>query len=153
MRQLEGKGSRIGGEAGSTIVEMALILPLFLLLVVGIFEFGRAWLIINTMNHATREALRFAATTPSIGANNDAVLATATAILTAAGITGATVTNTAPGGDPPAVRVDIALTYAWMTGIGPLLGFSFGGTIPLASCAVMRYELVPNSNPAPAPCP
>lgn len=142
MRRFGGtKGSRIDGEAGSTIVEMALILPLFLLLVFGIFEFGRAWLIINTMNHAAREAVRLASVTPNLTTNNTAVVTKATTILTTAGITGAAVTNTAATGTPLQTTVNIALTYTWLTGIGPLLGFSFTGTIPLSSSATMRYEL------------
>ncbi|MBZ0169186.1 TadE-like protein [Candidatus Methylomirabilis lanthanidiphila] len=141
MRQLGKKRSRIGGEAGSTIVEMALILPLFLLLVFGIFEFGRAWLIINTLNHAAREAVRLASVTPNLTTNNGAVITKATTILTSAGIAGATVTNTAATGTPLETTVNIALTYTWLTGIGPLLGFSFAGTIPLSSSATMRYEL------------
>ncbi len=149
MRHPREKRLRGNGEAGSTIVEMALILPLFLLLVFGIFEFGRAWLIINTMNHAAREAVRLAVVTPSLTEDyttEDAtgVVDRANKILTDAGITGADVHNTAPTaptiGAPLQVTVTIGLTYKWMTGIGPLLGFSFTGAIPLLSQATMCYE-------------
>lgn len=121
-------------------VEMALILPLFLLVTFGLAEFGLAWLTVNTMNHAAREAVRLAAVTPSLAANDSAVVSRATTILANAGITGASVTTTAPAGTPPQVGVSIALTYTWLTGIGPLFGFSFTGAIPLASAATMRYE-------------
>jgi len=129
----------VSGERGLAILEMAFILPIFLLLTIGLAEFSRAWLVVNTMNHATREAVRLAATTPSLTANNTAVIGRANTILAAAGIAGATVTNTVPAGIPPQVQVDIAFTYAWITGISPL-GFNFTGTIPLASQATMRYE-------------
>lgn len=121
-------------------VEMALILPLFLLVTFGLAEFGLAWLTVNTMNHAAREAVRLAAVTPGLAAGDSAVIAKATTILTAAGITGASVSSTAPAGTPPQVGVSIALTYTWLTQIGPFFGFSFTGTIPLASAATMRYE-------------
>jgi len=145
MLQPGEKGSHIDGEAGSTTVEMAIVLPLFLLLVFGIFEFGRIWLIVNTMNHATREALRLAATTAGLTAGDstatpNTVTNKATTILGNAGIIGAFVTNTAPAGSPREVVVNIVLTYTWMTQIGPLLGFSFIGNIPLVAQATMRYE-------------
>lgn len=148
MRRSSGKG--ISGRAGgSTTVEMAVVLPLFLLLVFGIFEFGRVWLVVNNMNHASREAVRLAAVTPSLTANDTAVIGRANTILATAGIIpgapgiiGITVTNTAPPAGPPprVVAVTIALTYTWITGIGPLYGFSFAGGIPLASSATMCHE-------------
>lgn len=142
MRQPEERRSPIGPKTGSTTVEMAIVLPLFLLLVFGIFEFGRVWLVVNTMNHASREAVRLAAVTPNLSANNGAVITKAQTILAAAGITGASVSNTAPAGTPPGVEVDISLTYEWMTGVLPALGVSgMTGSIPLASSATMRYEL------------
>ncbi len=134
------QGSVIGGQAGAAIVEMAFVLPLFLLMSFGIFEFARAWLTLNTMNHATREAARVAATTAPLTANSSAVVTKANGILTNAGLTGASVTNTAPAGNPPEVTVITSLNYRYMTGFGPIFGFSFTGIIPLASQATMRYE-------------
>ncbi len=141
MRQFRGKVDLNNGQRGSTTVEMAIFLPLFLLLVFGIFEFSRAWFTLNSMNHATREAVRLAAVTPALTAGHASVIARATNILTASGITTATVANTAPTGSPKEVQVTIDLTYSWITQIGPLLGYSFKGTIPLHTSAIMRYEL------------
>ena len=140
MRRPQSQGSLIGGEAGAEIVEMAFVLPIFLLLSFGIFEFGRAWLAVNTMNHATREAVRLAATTAGLTADSTSVVDKAKGILANAGLTGAIVTNTAPSGAPPQVTVTTTLNFTFMTGIGPILGFSFAGTIPLSSQATMRYE-------------
>lgn len=158
MRQLRGRKSLINGKAGSATVEMALVLPLFLLLVFGVAEFGRAWMIINTMHHAAREAVRVAATTASLTADYETgdydpvtcstlgVVDRAKCILEKAGITGAEVYNTAPiipippDQTPPLVTVNIVFTYNWMTQIGPLLGINFTGSIPLTSAATMRYE-------------
>jgi Flp pilus assembly protein TadG len=130
----------VGGQRGSAIMEFAFVLPLLLLLTFGIVEFGRAWLIVNTLNHAAREAVRLAATTTALKGNDPAVVNKAQAILTAAGVRGASVTNTSPSGAPPAVTVTTAVNLAFLTGIGPLLNFSFAGTIPLTSSATMRYE-------------
>ena len=140
MRKPRRQGSLIGAEGGSTIVEMAFVLPLFLLLTFGIFEFGRAWLIVNTMNHATREAVRLAATTAGLTANNASVINKGKDILAAAGLSGASVTNTGPSGTPPQVTVTTSLTFNFLTGMGPLFGFSFPGTMALTSVATMRYE-------------
>jgi len=43
---------------GQTLVEFALILPIFILLLVGIFDFGRAVYAYNTISNASREAVR-----------------------------------------------------------------------------------------------
>ncbi|MBT2552948.1 TadE/TadG family type IV pilus assembly protein [Arthrobacter sp. ISL-5] len=52
--------SRIG-EKGAAAVEFALILPILLMLVLGIFEFGRAFNIQVALSEAAREAARYAA--------------------------------------------------------------------------------------------
>jgi Flp pilus assembly protein TadG len=46
---------------GTTIVETAVVLPVFLILVFAIFEFGHAQLINNVMNSACRNAARVGA--------------------------------------------------------------------------------------------
>jgi len=45
---------------GQTLVEFALILPILVLLLVGIFDFGRAVYALNTVNNAAHEAVRLA---------------------------------------------------------------------------------------------
>ena len=51
-----------GSRRGQTLVEFALILPIFLLLLVGIFDFGRAIYAYNTVSNAAREGGRLAIT-------------------------------------------------------------------------------------------
>jgi len=43
---------------GQTLVEFALILPIFLLVLVGIFDMGRAVYAYNTISNASRQAVR-----------------------------------------------------------------------------------------------
>lgn len=43
---------------GQALVEFALIVPIFLLLVLGVFEFGRAWNVYQTLSEAAREGAR-----------------------------------------------------------------------------------------------
>ena len=45
---------------GTAMVEMALVLPIFLMLVLGIIEFGRAMMIANLVTNAAREGARVA---------------------------------------------------------------------------------------------
>lgn len=45
---------------GQSLVEFALILPIFVLLLVGILDFGRAVFAFNTLNNAAREGGRVA---------------------------------------------------------------------------------------------
>jgi Flp pilus assembly protein TadG len=51
---------------GQALVEFAIILPVLFLLLFGIFEFGRAMYIKNTLNNAARSAVRVAVVTPSL---------------------------------------------------------------------------------------
>jgi len=52
------------------MVEFALVVPLLLFLVVGIFEFGRAWMTKNLVTGAAREAVRmFAVNNNTVAAN------------------------------------------------------------------------------------
>lgn len=54
----ESPGSRRG--AGQALVEFSLIIPLFLLLLVGVFDLGRAVFSYNTLTNAAREGARTA---------------------------------------------------------------------------------------------
>ena len=61
-------------EKGQSLVEFALVVPLLLLLVIGIAEFGRAWMTKNILTGAAREAVRMYAV------KDDTAAATARAI-------------------------------------------------------------------------
>lgn len=47
--------------SGTTLVEMALVLPVFFLFVMAIIEFGHAYLVIGTMTAAVKKAARMGA--------------------------------------------------------------------------------------------
>lgn len=55
-------GSTRSIERGAAVVEMAMVLPVLILLVVGIWATARAWNVHNVMDHAVREGARFGAT-------------------------------------------------------------------------------------------
>jgi Flp pilus assembly protein TadG len=48
------------GEKGAELVEMAFVLLLFLVLMIGVFQFGRAYNIYQNITNAAREGARFA---------------------------------------------------------------------------------------------
>ncbi|MFN2417743.1 MAG: TadE/TadG family type IV pilus assembly protein [Candidatus Limnocylindria bacterium] len=58
--------------AGQSMVEFALILPLFILMVFGILDFGRAIYAYSTINNAAREGARWAIVDQGVGHIQDA---------------------------------------------------------------------------------
>jgi Flp pilus assembly protein TadG len=125
---------------GQSLVEFALLLPFFLLMVVGVAEFGRAWMTRNILTGAAREGARVAAVQLNPATSVSAGGAAVTAVLASAGITTPPPlvnVNPAPGLPFPAVRVDVTYTYSIaITGFIPGLPGSF----PLTGTATMRRE-------------
>jgi hypothetical protein len=65
---------RRGGHRGQSLVEFAVILPIFILVLMGIFDMGRAVYAYNTISNAAREAVRVGIvdqTCSTIGAEAD----------------------------------------------------------------------------------
>ena len=59
----------IRNERGAALVEAALVLPVLILIVFGITEFGRAMFITNTLNNVAREGARRAAVSSPLNAS------------------------------------------------------------------------------------
>ena len=51
-------------DRGQALVEFALIIPIFILLLVGVFDVGRVVFASNDSSHAARDATRFASVSP-----------------------------------------------------------------------------------------
>ena len=58
-------------QKGQALVETALILPILLLLIMGLFEFGRIMYIKNTLNNAARAGVRTAVVTQGYDATTN----------------------------------------------------------------------------------
>jgi Flp pilus assembly protein TadG len=135
-RRLSGTAVR---DRGAAAVEFALLLPVLLLLVFGIIDFGRALNAQITLTQAAREGARLAA----LG-QPDVVNRTQGA---ASGLSPVTVTVTAcPDGAGPGVDASVTTSYAFSfaTPIGAIAGM-FGGTglgspITLTAQGVMPCE-------------
>jgi Flp pilus assembly protein TadG len=69
-RQSRRGTARAGSEDGVQIVELALVLPLLMVLVVGIFDFGAAFNLKQKLTNVAREAARFGANQPTSDLTN-----------------------------------------------------------------------------------
>jgi Flp pilus assembly protein TadG len=137
------------GERGQALVETALILPVLLMLVLGILEFGRAWNTKQVITDAAREGARLAVVyNPDVDqADVEAAIATA---LSRSGIPGTAVEidfdrdPESSGGkwrktdDLQTVYVGVQYRFGFF---GPLLkAISGSETITLATVVTMRNE-------------
>jgi len=99
-------------QKGQSLVEFALVIPIFILLLFGIIEFGRLWETMNVLTSAAREGARIAAVTSPDGAR---VRSTALNLLAGSGLSGVSVALSGPGGSH-AVTVTVSGTYVPLTG-------------------------------------
>jgi Flp pilus assembly protein TadG len=89
MIQIPNKLRNRKARRGAHIVEMALVLPILIMVVFGIIEFARANQIRQTVKQAAYEGARVGITTDATVAN---VQTQANSVLSSVGITGGTVT-------------------------------------------------------------
>ena len=130
----------LDSKKGSALVEMALSIMLLMLLVFGIFEFGRAMYITNTLNNAARYGARLAVV--STKPLNVTSLITEIKNHSALNSTdlGLIEVFIDPSSPPPgsAVTVTVRLPFA---PIVPLMVDFFPSGFKLKGEASMRYEL------------
>jgi Flp pilus assembly protein TadG len=110
---------------------------MFLLLLIGITEFGRAWMTRNILTGASREAVRIAA----VQGNTASALSRANSILSSAGISGALV-NIADDGTPYGTCI-VTVSYAFPVSVAGFLntfGILSGNNITLTTSTSMRKE-------------
>lgn len=118
-------GGRWGNDGGASAVEFAIVLPLLILLLGGIIDFGFAFNAQIGLSHAAREGVRFEAIDPA-GEDGAARAVDAYVPLMTTGV-GASVTQNCPG---DVAAVEIRATYDFIF-------LPFGGR-ELSSEAVMR---------------
>lgn len=110
-------------DRGAAVVEFALLLPLLLLLLFGIIDFGRALNAQITITQAAREGARLVALNqPNVVSRTQAA---------AVGLSGVSVTvvTSCPPGAGPGVNADVQVSYpfTFVTPIGAFASF-FGGS-------------------------
>ena len=145
------RGMRFRDDSGAALVEFALVAPLLLLMVFGIFEFGRVWNVYQTMTDAAREGARRIAVANGQGWT---VIEPAVRDALALGVMDPAVATITPGpqsfaannagdGTPGSqARVDITYDYTFniLGNIPTLFGSENFGTITLSTFSVMRNE-------------
>jgi Flp pilus assembly protein TadG len=130
---------------GQSLIEFALLLPVFLLAVVVVFDLGRAIYYYSAVHNAAREGVRYGIVHPDdvAGMKNKAVKYATGLGLTTANVTAGLGTPETIGGFPnPTVKVTVTYSFSPAT---PLLDLLLpGGTINLKGEAVMRTEALPS---------
>ena len=138
---------------GQSLVEFSLILPILMILVFGILDFGLGLRSYISLSNAVREGARYASVGNPVGIESDCngmtndtvygriCVATGGLDLTELDPDVSFPQGVAPGNS---VVVSADYTYRFVTPLGDLIGFFSGGTFPssidLSSSANMRLE-------------
>jgi Flp pilus assembly protein TadG len=138
---------RTADERGQALVELALILPVLLLLIIGMMEFARAWNAKQVITDAAREGARLAVVQD--GGSQAEVRAAIQTALNRAGIPGPAATiqfdeTPAPGGNwrrhGEIQQVYVAIDYRFSF-LGPVIRAATGSeTITIRTLVAMRNE-------------
>lgn len=112
-------------ERGAAAVEFAILLPVLLLILIGIMEFGRAFNVQITASNAAREGARYAAVHYADTSGFTVGNAVAAARLAAPTLPAATTINVTYSagsscGPGKTVKVTVLPPRAWLTGFLPL---------------------------------
>jgi Flp pilus assembly protein TadG len=140
----------IHSESGQALVEFALVLPVLLIVLLGIVDFGRALNYYNDATHLSAEAARFAVVNRKPDVANAASLQLqihqqadspelrngSTSVTNAAQVCVDFPNGTQLAGDP--VRVQVGFTYSWL----PFLDI---GAATISASSVMRLEAAPTT--------
>lgn len=137
------RGNRRWGrhsEFGQALVEFAMIVPLLLLLLFALIDFGRGFYTWLLVTNAAREGARVAATqqgaSPVITRINDSISGLEPSALTI------TLTNIQGARGEP-VEVDLVYDFEFVSPIGDIINFMTGGSISdptISAHASMRLE-------------
>jgi len=139
LKRLTGRPRK--AEDGQSLVEFTLVLPIFLLVLFAVVDFGMAFHAWITVTNSAREGARIGAVRASGAEIEQRVRDTATSLDQANLSVAVTNAEGQPGGS---VVVDVSYDYSLMTPLADLLNLVSGGTIPstlsLSSTADMRLE-------------
>ena len=132
-------------DAGQSLAEFAILLPILMGVVIGIFEFGRAWNVDQVLTNAAREGGRLAVIETS---SQGDVLNAVEGALTNAALEPSLATITVDGmdegyGTQATVQVEYPYEFVFLGPIMAFLGDGEGdtpGSITLTSQIVMRNE-------------
>jgi Flp pilus assembly protein TadG len=136
------RARRRNGEKGQALVEFTLLIPIFLLLLFAIIDFGMGFYSWITVTNAAREGARLGAVLATQQEIEDRVYQTASLPDEATKMT-VTVTN-AQGQPGESVVVEVDYDYDLITPLAGIVSFvsgdTLGPTLTFSSTAEMRLE-------------
>jgi len=147
--RIHGRSGILGRQRGQALVEFALVLPLFTLMIMAIIDFGWAFRSYVTITNAAREGARYGVACRTADEIKARTVDYSSNILTTADVSvsfPAAALNPCAGsttlGEPVVVTVNY--DYEYITPIGGLVSMISGGTLPsplrLSSTTKMRIE-------------
>ena len=128
--------TRLRGEHGASAVEFGLIVPILLILVLGIVEFGHAFQVQGTLSAAAREGARAMALRNDQAQAKDAVQAAAAAL--DPGVSDAQISISPAACPTGATTQNVTLTISYPM---PFVTDFFGAEIGLTGTGGMRCQL------------
>ena len=151
MNASVGKTRRLrGGERGQSLIEFVLVAPVLLVLLAGVFDFGRHFFTRLTLRHAVAEAARFAVTgnqliDPDTGQPMTRAESILDVIVDKAGDLNVDVNGiriTPPDGGAPGDVVQISASYRDHFVMAPVIRFFSTGYVDFTVATVVRNEPV-----------
>jgi len=127
------RGGSVSSDRGAAAVEFALLLPLLVLIVFGLIDFGRAINAQITLTQAAREGARALALGSSTYQSRAQAAAIGLSPVTVTPVTSCPVGSARAGGD---AKVTVTYTFSFVTPIGTF----FGPTKTLTAEGVMPCE-------------
>jgi hypothetical protein len=128
------------GEGGQSLVEFTLVLPIFLLVLFAIIDFGMAFNAWITVTNSAREGARVGSVRAPSGDIEQRVRDTAGSL----GDDLTVIVTNAEGDPGDSVVVDVSYAYSLITPLADIMGMisggSIGDTLNLSSTADMRLE-------------
>ena len=126
-------------ESGASAVEFALLLPVLMMILFGITEFGFALYRQSILTNASREGARLGIVQSIPAITTGQINAAIDTYLTAAGVPPGNVTRSIVAGGPTGTPVQVTLTLPYTYAVLP--GFTgIAPTINLTAQTVMRHE-------------
>jgi Flp pilus assembly protein TadG len=126
-------------DSGEALVEMALVLPILLVLSLGMLDFGRAFHAKSILDQAAREGARVAVVTVPL--DPGPAQARVATVLTAAGMTGGPAASVSAVDADHMVTVTVSYNFQFVTpGVFSLIGANYGNQIVMTGKSSMRYE-------------
>ena len=129
----------IKGEKGASAVEFALVLPVLVLLVFGIVQFGILFYDYISITHAAREGVRWAALHELEINVKQKTIDAAPSLNPSIAASDITVSNPAPTNDDQGEPVTVTVLYTVPIDL-PLMQTFLGSSVALTSAATQRIE-------------